>query len=91
MASEGSVLTVEKFGTDLKVGDTVSFDTILLTDDGKEVSVGAPEVKGARVSAEVLAVGKGEKKIVFRYKAKSNRHKKKGHRQQFVRVKVTGV
>jgi len=88
VAQEGALLTVEKFGKDLKKGDTVEFDQVLLTDDGKSVSVGAPTVSGAKASAEVVSVGKGEKKIVFRYKAKSNRRKKTGHRQPFVKVRV---
>jgi len=91
VAQEGTLLTVEKFGKDLKAGDKVSFDQVLLTDDGKSVNVGAPTVSGAKVDAEVVAVGKGEKKIVFRYKAKSNRSKLKGHRQPFVKVRITNV
>lgn len=91
IAKEGDLLTVEKFGKDLKAGDKVSFDKVLLTDDGKTVSVGTPTVSGAKVDAEVIAVGKGTKKIVFRYKPKSNRDKLKGHRQPFVKVKVTSV
>ncbi len=87
----GTVLTVEKFGKDLKKGDKVSFENVLLTDDGKSTSVGMPELKGAKVEAEVIAVGKGEKKVVLRYKAKSNYKKKKGHRQPFVKVKITNV
>lgn len=91
IAEKDALLTVEKFGKDLKAGDKVEFDTILLTDDGKAAQVGAPTVSGAKVSAEVVAVGKGEKKVVFRYKAKSNRKKLKGHRQPFVKVKITAV
>lgn len=91
VAQEGTVLTVEKIGGDLKKGDAVTFENVLLMDDGKSTSVGAPEVKGAKVEAEVMAVGKGEKKIVLRYKAKSNYKKKKGHRQAFVKVKITSL
>lgn len=91
VVQEGDTITVEKFGADLTKGDTVTFDSVLMTDDGTASQVGTPEVKGARVSAEVVAVGKGKKKIVFRYKAKSNRRKLKGHRQPFVQVKVTDV
>lgn len=91
MAQKDTVLTVEKFGKDLKAGDKVTFDNVLLSDDGKAVAVGAPFIADAKVTAEVLAVGKGEKKLVFKYKAKSNYRKKKGHRQPFVKVKITGV
>lgn len=91
VAKEGLILTVEKFGENLKKGDVVSFDTVLLTDDGANAVLGTPTVSGATVGAEVVAVGRGEKKVVFRYKAKSNRHKLKGHRQPFVKVKITKV
>lgn len=91
VAQKDAVLTVEKFGKDLKKGDKVSFDKVLMTDDGKTTQVGTPEVSGAKVDAEVVSVGKGPKKVVFRYKAKSNRRKLKGHRQPFVKVKITNV
>ena len=85
------VLTVEKLPGDLKKGDTVTFDTVLMTDDGKTAEIGAPAVSGATVEGEVMAVGKGPKKVVFRYKAKSNRRKLKGHRQPFTKVRITAV
>lgn len=91
IAQKDAVLTVEKFGKDLKKGDTVTFDSVLLTDDGASTKIGMPNVSGAKVEAEVLAVGKGEKKLVLRYKPKSNYRKKKGHRQPFVKVKITAV
>lgn len=91
VAHEGAVLIVEKFGNDLKERDAVEFDQVLMTDDGKSATVGTPIVSGAKVSGEVVSVGKGEKKVVFRYKAKSNRHKLKGHRQPFVKVKITNL
>lgn len=91
IAEKDTVLTVEKFGKDLKKGDKVEFDQILMTDDGKAAQVGMPMVSGAKVSAEVVAVGKGKKVVVFRYKAKSNRKKLKGHRQPFVKVKIADL
>jgi len=91
VVKKDDVLTVEKFGKDVKEGDKVSFDQVLLTDDGKAVNVGAPTVSGAKVDAEVVEVGRAKKVVVFRYKAKSNRTKLKGHRQPFIKVKVTSV
>lgn len=91
IATEGATLIVEKFGKDLKKGDTVTFDEVLLSDDGKSVNVGTPTVSGAKVSAEVVETGRAKKVVVFRYKAKSNRSKLKGHRQPFVKVKITSL
>ena len=93
VAKEGDVLTIEKLKGqgDLQKGDKVSFDEILMIDDGKAVQVGAPHVKGAKVDAEVEEVGKGKKILVMRYKAKSNYRKKNGHRQPFTKVKITKI
>lgn len=91
VASKDALLTVEKLPGDIKKGDKVVFDEVLMTDDGKTTQVGTPTVSGAKVEAEVIGVGKGEKKVVFRYKAKSNRRKLKGHRQPFTKVKITSV
>jgi len=91
VAEKDALLTIEKLPGDLKKGDAVTFDTVLMTDDGKTAEVGAPAVSGAKVEAEVVSVGKSKKKVVFRYKAKSNRRKLKGHRQPFTKVRITAV
>ena len=90
VVEEGSVVTIEKLPGDLKVGDEVTFSEVLLTADGEKVMVGAPHTS-AKVSGVVTEVGKGEKKIIFRYNAKSNRTKKKGHRQEYLKVKINKV
>lgn len=88
LVSEGSVLNIEKLpGT--RAGDSVIFDTVLLTDNGKDTAVGTPYIGGAKVSAEVLAEGRGKKITVIRYRQKSRYFKKKGHRQEFSKVKIT--
>ncbi|MFQ5541033.1 MAG: 50S ribosomal protein L21 [Candidatus Paceibacteria bacterium] len=91
VAYKDAVLTVEKLPGDLKKGDKVEFDQVLMADDGKSSKVGAPTVSSAKVAGEVVSIGKGEKKVVFRYKAKSNRRKLKGHRQPYVKVRITAV
>jgi large subunit ribosomal protein L21 len=91
LVEEGSVISIEKLKGESKEGDTITFDDVLLTDDGKNSSVGAPTVSGGKVEGVVQEAGKGPKKVIFRYKAKSNRHKLKGHRQHFLKVKITKV
>lgn len=70
-------------------GGEVVFDKVLLVsgDDGA-ITVGKPYVKGATVKGSVLKNGKSKKIIVFKYKAKKNQRKKKGHRQPFTRVEI---
>lgn len=85
---EGDTLSVEKLE---HTTDKVTFDQVLLLADDKDVKVGKPLVSGAKVEAKVLEEGKGEKKIVFRYKAKTRRRKKKGHRQLYTKVQITKI
>lgn len=88
IVTEGQTLTVEKLVHDT---DKITFDEVLLVADEKKASIGQPTVKGATVTATVVAEGKGEKKIVFRFKAKTRYHKKKGHRQPFTKVKIDSI
>lgn len=85
---KGDVITVEKLIHDT---DKVTFDQVLLIADEKKALIGQPLIKGASVKATVLEDGKGEKKLVFRYKAKTRSKKKKGHRQLFTKVKIDSI
>lgn len=88
---QDSVLSVEKISDTAKEGDKVSFDKVLLVDDGKEAKVGAPYVSGAKVSAEIMEVGRAPKVTVIRYRQKSRYFKKRGHRQPFTKVRITAL
>lgn len=88
IVTEGQMLTIEKLEHE---GDKVVFDQVLLVADEKKASIGQPLVAGAKVTATVVGEGKGEKKIVFRFKAKTRYHKKKGHRQPFTKVKIEKI
>ena len=69
----------------------ITFDKVLLTDDGKETTVGAPYVKGAKVSAELVEEGRDKKVTVIRYRQKSRYFKKRGHRQPYAKVRITAL
>lgn len=88
IVTEGQTLTVEKLVHDT---DKVTFNEVLLVADEKKASIGQPLVQGATVTATVIGDGKGDKKIVFRFKAKTRYHKKKGHRQPFTKVKIEKI
>lgn len=88
LVEEGSTVRIEKL-KDAKEGDKVTFDKVLLTDNGSATEVGEPYLKGSTVAAEVTKVGRAPKVVVIKYKAKSNYFKKRGHKQPFVEVKVT--
>lgn len=87
----GDVLRVEKIADDLKAGDKVTFDQVLLIDNGTTTQVGAPTVPGAVVTGEVVENGRASKITVIKYKAKSNYFKARGHRQPYTEVKIVSV
>jgi large subunit ribosomal protein L21 len=76
---------------DAKEGSKVAFDNVLLIDDGKKVSLGAPVIKGAQVSAKVEEHVKGDKVIVFRKKRRKGYAKKNGHRQSFTALTIQDI
>ncbi len=82
---QGDTIFVEKL--EVEVGKNVSFDKVLMIDN----KVGTPFIKGATVVAEVEKHGKQKKIIVFKYKPKSNRTKKQGHRQPYTRLVVKEI
>lgn len=91
IVSVGDVLEVELLEGEFKEGDKVTFDQVLLSDNGKDVTVGTPYIKGAKVTATYLKEKKGPKITIIRYKAKSNRNRKQGHRQHYAQVKIESL
>lgn len=88
--SVGDILAVEKL-PEAKVGDKITFDKVILMDDGKSLKLGAPIVEGAKVEAEYVADGRAKKIDVIHYRPKSRHFIRQGHRQQFSKVKVTSI
>ena len=89
VVSQDSVLDIELLKDAQKVGDKITFEKVLLTDDGSATKVGAPYIDGAKVSAELIRNARDAKVTVIRYRQKSRYFKKKGHRQPFAKVKIT--
>ena len=85
--AQGDRVRVEKL--DGGAGDTVTFEPLLLGGDG-EARVGNPVVSGAVVEAQIVSQGKHKKVIHFR-KKKEGWTKKRGHRQPFTELLITGV
>ena len=85
---EGDVITIEKLNAE--VGETVTFDKVLVLGEGKDVKVGTPYVDAA-VTGSVVENGKGQKFIIFKYKAKKDYRKKQGHRQPYTMVKIESL
>jgi large subunit ribosomal protein L21 len=87
LVHEGDTILVELLG-DHAEGDTIEFDA-LMTDDGKTSKIGTPTV--GKVQATYLGEKKGKKLTIIRYKAKSNRDRRLGHRQHYAQVKIDKI
>lgn len=88
-AEPGKTIQVPKLA--VEPGEKITFDRVLLTSDGKKVHTGAPVVKGAKVTGEVVRHGKGEKIRIFRFARRAGYRRHAGHRQQFTEVKIGDV
>ena len=88
-AEPGKTVRIPSLSAD--VGDTVTFDQVLLasTDDG--TSLGSPTVDGATVTGEVVRHGKDKKVIIFKWKRRKNYRRKQGHRQKFTEVRINEI
>ena len=86
---EGQVVRLEKL--ELATGATVEFDSVLMVVNGEDVKIGAPVVAGAKVVAEVVAQGGGDKVKIVKFRRRKHSRKQQGHRQWFTEVKITGI
>lgn len=87
--SEGQVVRLEKL--EIAVGEKVEFDSVLMVVNGEDVKIGAPVVSGAKVVAEVVEQGRGDKVKIVKFRRRKHSRKQQGHRQWFTAVKITGI
>lgn len=87
-AAADDVLEVAKI--DGEPGDIVEFGEVLLV-GGDSVTLGKPSVAGATVAAEVVEQSRGPKIIAFKKRRRKNSRRKRGHRQEFTRVRITEI
>jgi large subunit ribosomal protein L21 len=83
------VLEIEKL--DGEAGGTLEFADVLMVGEGESVKVGTPLVAGAKVTAELVAQTRGPKLIAFKKRRRKNSRRKKGHRQDLTRVRITDI
>lgn len=88
-AELGEVLRLPSM--DAEVGDTVTFDEVLLGATDDEVLVGRPTVEGAAIRARVLAHDRADKIVVFKFKRRKNYRRKTGHRQDYTEIRVQEI
>jgi len=85
----GDTLQIERLETE--AGKPFTFDRVLLVSNEGKISVGAPHVTGATVTADVVKHIRGEKKLTFKMKRRKGYHKSIGHRQELTVVKITAI
>ena len=76
---------------EVKEGSKVDFENVLLIDNSGKVNVGAPVIKGAKVTAKVLDHLKGDKVIVFKKKRRKGYQVKNGHRQYLTKLEILKI
>lgn len=86
---KNDVIRVERL--DVKEGDKVKLDEVLMVGEAGSAKIGTPVVKGASVTAEVVAQARGPKLIVFKKKRRQNYRRKKGHRQDLTLLRITDI
>jgi large subunit ribosomal protein L21 len=85
---EGDEILVERI--DAEDGSDIALDVLLLERDG-DLSIGAPTVAGATVSARVVGAARARKVVSFKYKNKTRRRQTIGHRQEQTRIAITSI
>lgn len=87
---EGDIVFVDRMD-EVEEGKEITFDKVLFLSDGKKVTIGEDTVKGAKVKATVIGHGKSKKILVFKYKAKKNERKMRGHRQPYTKIQIEKI
>jgi len=85
---QGDSLKVEKL--DLAEGEAIEFAPLMLG-NGDEISIGAPSVEGATVSAEVASHGRAKKIEIIKFRRRKHHRKQMGHRQSYTELTITGI
>ncbi len=86
---EGEILKLEKI--DAPMGETITFDKVLLIENDKGAQVGTPTLSNASVSAEIVSHGRDSKVNIIKFRRRKHSMKRQGHRQWFTQVKITGI
>lgn len=87
--SEGDVVRVEKLPGE--VGTSVEIDTVLAVGEGEGIKIGAPNIEGAKVIAQIVEQGKDKKVLIFKKRRRKGYTKKQGHRQPFTSIKIQEI
>ena len=87
--SEGQTIRLEKL--EVETGQTVDFQEVLMISNGDKTQLGEPVLAGAKISAEVVQHGRGDKVKIVKFRRRKHSRKQQGHRQWFTEVKITAI
>ena len=83
------VISIEKLEGD--AGSSIEVEDVLMVGEGASVKVGAPTVSGAKVVAELVEQTRGPKVIAFKKRRRQNSRRKRGHRQDLTKIRITSI
>lgn len=87
--SSGDILRIESLEVD--AGDEITLDQVLMMSEGGAVTIGAPLIDNATVTAKVLKNGRGKKVEIMKFRRRKHHQKRTGHRQNFTEIEITGI
>jgi len=87
--SKGDKLRVESL--DAEAGADIQLDEVLMIGNDGDVTVGAPLISNASVSARVLEQGRGKKVNIIKFRRRKHHRKQMGHRQNYTELEITGI
>ena len=87
--SASKILEIEKLN--VKVGETIKFQNVLLLNDDKTIEIGLPTVSGAKVEADLVKNGKDRTILIFKKRRRQNSRRKNGHRQQYSLIRISKI
>lgn len=85
----GEKLKIESIAAD--IGSEITLSEVLMIADGDKVSVGAPLISSAKVTAKVLSHGRGEKIRIFKMRRRKHYRKTQGHRQNYTEIQIQAI
>jgi large subunit ribosomal protein L21 len=88
-AVTGEVLRVEKL--EVEPGATIELDQVLMIGDGETVTIGTPQVAGAKVAVKVRGHGRDDKVRIVKFRRRKHHRKQMGHRQHYTEIEITGI
>lgn len=74
-----------------KIGDSITFDEVLLLNRDKDVEIGRPTLTDVKVEARIVKVGRLDKILIYKFIRREKYRRKQGHRQDFCEVEVTDI